>query len=454
MWKWLVGTFVVLAVLCGGGGYFIAATEKGRSVLAMVRPRPNYPEVRLDPVARGDLVRTVNAPGTIEPKTKVAISAQVSARITALPFREGESVRAGEVIVRLDSRDSAAALESAQARLKGEQAQLEGARAARVQAEAEARRARELFASKDLSQADLDRAEAEYLRAEAAVRAAEQAIEAARANIVRAERDLDNCTITSPIDGTITKLNNEVGELVLGTFNNQGPVIIEIADLSVMLMKARVDETNIAPVAIGQRAKIYINAHPGQVFEGRVERVGLKRLIDRDQTGYFEVEVLVDKPQGLTLRQGLNANTDIEVETLRDVIRIPTQAVVDRRVDELPTEVADANAALGQRKAFARVVYRVVDDAAPGDGRDPGGDAPRRYRTIATPVVIGSSDLTHTVVLQGLAEGSTIVTGPYKALVALKHDETVVDQSTVKKKEDRGKGESQRTARAGGGGPP
>lgn len=452
MWKWLIAVLVVLALACGTGGFFLMKSGGAKSLMQGFGGGEHFPEVRLEKVVRGDLTRTVNAPGSIEPKTKVSISAQVSARILALPFREGDSVKKGDVIVRLDSRDLAAALESAQAGLKGEQARLEGAKATLAQLESEVRRSRDLFKSNDVAQADLDRAEMEYLRAATSVRASEQSIEIARANIARAERDLDNCTITSPQDGTITKLNNEVGELVLGTFNNQGAVIMEIADLSVMILKARVDEVNISPVTAGQNARIFINAIPGKTYEGRVERVGLKRLVDRDQTGYFEVEILVNKPEGEILKQGLTANTDIEVETLRDVIKVPSQSVVDRRVDELPKEVADANLALGQRKAFARIIYKVTDleekpeattvkvaAAGEGAGASAAPAQPVKKKTRATPVVIGSSDLTHTVVLQGMSEGDLIVTGPYKSLVALKHDETVVDESTVVKKKDEKK---------------
>lgn len=443
MWKWLIAILVFLAICCGAGGYLVVGTEKGRSFLSHLRPAEKFTEVRIEKVIRGDLVRTVNAPGSIEPKTKVSISAQVSARILALPFREGEQVRKGDVIVRLDSRDLAAALESTQAGLKAEEARLEGSRAALAQAASELKRARDLFSTRDIAQSDLDRAELEFRRTDSQVHASEQAIAIARANIARAERDLDNTVITAPMDGTITKLNNELGELVLGTFNNQGSVIMEIANLAVMVLKARVDETNISPVAAQQNAKIYINALPGKTYEGRVDRVGLKRLVDRDQTGYFEVEILVNKPEGEILKQGLTANTDIEVETLRDVIKVPSQAVLDRRVDELPREVSDANAALGQRKAFARVVYRVNDD---GDApAAPAPDAPVRKKTAATPVVIGSSDLTHTVVVQGLSEGDVIITGPYKSLVALKHDQKVVDESTVKK-DDKKNGKAAETA--------
>src|SRR5262249_44904107 len=159
------------------------------------------------------------------------------------------------------------------------------------------------------------------LRAKSAVDASIHAVEMARANIIRARKDLEYCEIRAPFDGYVTKLNVEEGELVLvGTMNNAASVIMEIADLNTMLMKARVDEANIEPIKVNQAAKVYINAHRGRTFEGTVTRVALKKDLDQDRTGFYEVEILLKKPEGELLFSGLTANTDIEVETFYDVM--------------------------------------------------------------------------------------------------------------------------------------
>lgn len=412
MWKWLLGTLLLFALFCGGGGYFVAATETGQQLVSQLKPKTPTTEVRVETVSRGDLVRVVSAPGAVEPQTNVEISAQVSARIVALPFREGDQVKRGDVIVRLDSDDLVAALESSKAALRGEEARLEGSRAALAEAEAELGRVRELFDTKDVSKADLDAAEAAYLRALANVKAGEHAVEIAKAEIVRAEKNLEHAVITSPIDGVITRLDAEVGELVvIGTLNNPGSVIMEIADLSTMLVNARVDEANIAPVRAGQSAKVYINAYPDRVFTGRVQRLGLKQQVDTDGTGYFEAEILLDLEDGERLPAGLTANAEIEVQTLTDVVKVPSQAVLDRRIEDLPAPLIDAARAVAGSKAFARVVYVFADGKAQ-----------------ARPVEIGSSDLTHTVVLAGLQPGDRIITGPYRILVDLKHDMACTEQ--------------------------
>lgn len=420
MVKWIV--ILVLAVILvsiGTLGVVFATSPGAREALSKRFFPESRTAVRYAIVTKGDLVRTINAPGSIEPKTKVQISAQVVARIIDLPFREGDNVKKGDVVVRLDARDLAAAVESSQANLAGEQARLRGSEAQLVQASNELERSKKLFSSKDVARNTLDDAEANALRAQSAVDATKQSIAAARAGIVRAQKDLENTVISATFDGTIVKLNAEVGELVLvGTLNNAASVIMEIADLGTMLMKARVDEANIAPVRAGQGCRVYINAYRDRNFDASVERVGLKRLIDRDGTGYFEVEILVSKPKDIVLASGLTSNVDIRVETFPGVLKLPTQAIIDRRFDTLPQEVR-SSVLVDKSKAFTRVVF--IDEAG---------------KVRAKPVVSGASDLTDTVVLAGLNEGDKVIAGPFKALVDLNDGKLVVDEAIATKEKE------------------
>lgn len=419
MWKWILALFLVCVAICGGGGYVLAFTDAGKGVLAQLKPQDSKTEVRIEKVQRGKLVKVVSAPGSVEPKTKIQVSAQVSAKIIALPFREGDTVKKGDVVCRLDSDDYVAALESARASLRGEEARLAGLKADLALAEAEWGRTKELFDSKDMSKSDLDSATANLERAKANVQGSEHSIEVAQAAIDRAQKSLDYCTIHSTIDGVVTILNNEVGEQVLGTSFNAGTVIMEIADLSTMLVKAKVDEANIGPVKAGQIATININAYPDQTFPGVVELVGLKREVDKDGTGYFETQILVKQPEGVILKSGLTSNADIQVQTFDSVLKVPSQAVVDRRIDELPRDTTDNNPNVDRTKVFARVVYKFADGQAK-----------------STAVSIGASDVTHTVILSGLNEGDTIITGPFKVLVTLKDEQKVVDEETAKKERE------------------
>jgi HlyD family secretion protein len=428
MWKWFLVIFVVLALLCAGSGYFVWQNKEWRKQIESYLPGDKPSEVRIEKVGKGELSKTVSAPGQIEPRTVVKISAQVSARITALPFRENDAVKKGDVIVRLDARDLQAQLDVSKAALKGEEARLEGAQALVQRMELERDRVQRLVGSGDFSKSQLEAAENDYAQAASALRATEHSIERARAEVVRVEKDLENTVISSPLDGTITTLDAEEGELVVvGTLNSPGSVIMEIANLSDMILKARVDESNIVPVKNNQPAKVYINAYGEREFKGTVERVELQRKLDKDATGYFEVWIPIQLEKGETLRSGLTANTDIQVEMLRDVLVVPSQAVVDRKVDDLPKSITQDNPNIQKNNTFAHVVYRLED--VPGKTTSDG--KPVR-KTVATPVQIGTSDLTRTVVLAGLKEGEQIVTGPFKVLMNLRQDQEVVEEGDAK----------------------
>jgi len=412
---------------------------------------PEPEGVIVERVERRALTRLVSAPGEVEPRRDVQISAQVQARIEALPFEEGDLVDAGDVVVELDDEDLQAALESAQANLKIQEARLEQARVALdssgsvVQSErarvagveaqvresrSELERVRSLYESADVPLSELERAESAYDQAEAslgqaraAVEQAEQGIRRAQAELLAAEgsvesarqtirqrrKDLDNATIRAPISGVITAVHAEVGELVvIGTLNNAASVILEIADLGEMLLMARVDEANVALVDGDQRALVYVNAYPDDPFQGVVERVGLTKLRWTDGTEYFETEVRIELDDRRRLRAGLSATCDIEVETVEDALRVPSQAVLSRRIDELPAEVRDASVILDLSKTFANVVYTVRDG-----------------RAAVVPVRVGISDLSHTVIEAGLDEGQRIVTGPFRVLRELADEDPV-----------------------------
>lgn len=404
--KWTVGTVVVLGVVGGVGAMLLAPKIKAQMELA--RGGGAGVEVRAEPISTGSLVRTVTAPGFLEPVTKVSISARISAQITDLPFEEGDPVNKDDVVVRLDNADLLAQLASSEASLLAEQARLDGARATFINAVAEWERQQQLYSTNDVAKSALEQAEAEKLRAESNLRATEAAIEMAKAGIQRIHEDLRYAEITSPITGVVTQLNAEAGEIVItGTMNNAGTVIMEIADLSEMIVKVECDETDVADVRVGQKARIFLTAYPDENFEGTVRHIALKSTKARNNSDVFIVEVLV-KTDGRTLFSGLNASVDIEVETLEGVMLAPSQAVFDKRIDELPEDIVRDNPAVDMQKTFARIVYEVRDGKAH-----------------AVPVKTGPSDLRTTSLIAGVDSGAKIITGPYKALSALKHGDAV-----------------------------
>lgn len=407
--------------------------------------------VRIEPTARGDLVEIVNAPGVVFPQMEVAIAARVPARIAELPFKEGDRVTRGDptanppvppsLLVKLDSKDLEAQLRAVEARAASQAAQIEMAksqlesnksdvaalRAEIVDAERELNRQKSLLESKDVSQQAVDQAQTKVdllkarfdsavhsvAAAQSTLRSMEHQLEAAKAEIVKASDNLGYTTIVSPIDGVVTHLNRRVGELVvIGTMNNPGTVIMDLADFSQMLVKARVDETSIAGVEKGQKATVHAQAYDDEDFEGVVNSVALAHTEERDGAKYFKVEILL-KNNGKQVLSGLTADVNIETKRHENVLKIPSQAVLGRKVDDLPAQVRDAPQ-VDKERALAPVVFRVVDGKA-----------------IITPVQVGPSDVTHTVIASGLSDGDQIITGPYKVFEKMAHDQKVKDEKTA-----------------------
>ncbi|MGD9692832.1 MAG: efflux RND transporter periplasmic adaptor subunit [Phycisphaerales bacterium] len=415
--KWVLGIGVVVALVGGGAGLMLWPAVKKQMEKSREGARGEM--VRLAAIESGELVRTVSAPAYLEATRRVQISARFSAQIMELPFEEGMQVRADDVVVRLDDRDLRAQLESAEASQKAEEARLEGARASYVNAVAEWERQSALHKTNDVSKQALDMAETEKNRSEAALRAAEASVAIAKANISRVLQELRYTEIRSPIDGVVTTLNAKVGEVVVtGTMNNPGTVILEVADLSEMIVKCEVDESDIAEIRAGQKIRVALNAYADDEFEARVTKIALQRTKARDLSECFLVEGLMDL-EGKTLLSGLTGSVDVEVETVKGVLLAPSQAVLDVRVDELPREVVDASAAIDKNKTFARVVYRLEDGEAK-----------------ATPVRIGPSDLRTTALVAGIDAGTRVIVGPYKALQSIKHGQKVRDEEAEKKAEE------------------
>jgi HlyD family secretion protein len=413
----------------------------------------NATPVRLENPVRGELVEYVTCPGVIEPKKKVMISAKVSARIIELPFDEGDRVTKGDadanppippsVLVRLDATELETGLKIAQARRDAQTKQIEvekmaiksledsirSTEASLKMAELDFKRMEGLLQTYDVSQSDYDRAKTAYDEIAARydsdkhklesskinIEVMQHNLEAAEAEILRAKEALTYTTITSPIDGVITRLNAEVGEVVVfGTMNNPGTVIMEVADMSKMLVAAEVDEVEINKVNVAQKTKIRIPAFPDRTFTGVVDTVAIKSSISRVGSSYYKAEILIDS-NGVDICSGLTADVDIEVKKHTDILKVPTQAILGRKVDELPTDVRE-NKLVDKSKPYATVVYRYNDGKA-----------------IVTPVKMGPSDVTDTVVLEGIDANDVIVTGPYKVLEGLQHDQNIKDENEEKK---------------------
>ena len=443
--KWIIITVVaVLALLVIGG---LRAKSQ--------RSRAKEEVVRIEEVKRGDLTERVSATGEIEPKEIVQISTRVSARIIEMPYDEGNIVTCGDpnanppipasVLVKLDAKDlesqlrlTEASRNAQEAQTEVEKARIESSKSNLValaatleQAQNDLERKKGLFESRDISKADfdlikykVDELKGQYESAKFNLEASDKNLkvlkynlEAAEAHIEEAKEMIGYTTITSPINGFITRVNNKVGEVVTGAINYPGTVIMEVSDRSKMLVVAQVDEADIGALEVGQKAVVNIQAFPNVKFTGVVDEIAMKHRFSSNQTRYYRTEILLDNDANVSkLYTGLTADVDIETRKHPGVITVPSQAVLAREVDSLPLDIRDKSAELDKNKKFATVVYRFIDGKA-----------------VATPVRAGQSDLTHTIVSAGLKEGDKVVVGPYKILDNLKHDQKLKDEREVEK---------------------
>lgn len=400
--------------------------------------------VRLETVGLGELVEIVVAPGEIEPRKKVDISAKVAARIVELPFEEGDQVKKGDILIQLDAQNLESRLRSAQANYDAQKASLEvdkvrieelkatlqSSLATLEQAQTVFARQKQLLETKDISQATFDQYEStleeregQYLAANKRLKATElelvvmnHNLKASLERIEQAREELSYTTIASPMDGIVTRINAEVGEMVMtGTMNNPGTIILQVADLSQMLLVAQVDESDIGKLAVGQKANIRVQAYWGHDFQGTVDTIALTHDSRPNRPKFYKTEILIANDGRHQLFSGLTADVDIEAVRHENILKIPTQAVVARKAEDLPLEIRDDNPNVDMAKMDALVVYRFVDGKA-----------------VVTPVDIGESDLTHIIISAGLDEGDQIVVGPYKVLDTLRHDQKIVDEKAEK----------------------
>jgi HlyD family secretion protein len=370
--------------------------------------------VQAEKVEKGDITSIVTANGKLVPRTDVKISAYVPARIEQLPVKEGDLVKKGQLLVQLDATEYKAAENQAEAQLKSAEANLEQARLTY-------KRQKELFEKKLTSQEQHDLVMTELKQAEAQNQQAE-------ANLAQVKYALSKTTITSPMNGMVTSLNAEVGEIVMiGTMNNPGTVIMTISDMSEIETEVEVDETDIADVELDQEAKIKIDAFPDTTFRGKVSEIGHTALISgmgtQDQVTNFLVKVvLLDSVPNL--RPGMSASVDVTTKHRDDVLNVPIQAVVMReeKIDSLKLKKEKAEGAMASEDSTsAKEEGKKKKEKKEIEGIFIIDKGRAKFVKVET----GIADQQNIEIVSGIAENDMIVTGSYKILRTLKDGDKV-----------------------------
>jgi HlyD family secretion protein len=363
-------------------------------------------EVQTATVNLETIVQTVNATGRIQPKTQVRISADVSAKITALHVEEGDWVEAGTLLVELDRERYQAAVESAEANVRSAQANAKLVQQNMLMAEKDYDRARDVVARKLESQAVLDSNNAAYQVEIARYESALDQVEQARASLKQAADSLSKTMIYAPMSGTISDLNKEAGEIAIGS-QFQEDVILIVADLTEMEAQVNVDENDIVNVQLGQTAEIEVDALFGETLTGTVYEISNSANTGAagttNQKTEFEVKIAITSETS-RLRPGMTASADVSTMTKEDVIGVPIESVAVRTIDQLTLEgeeVADAEKRFtADADGFVEIVFCVEDDG----------------RVVARQVETGIQSNDMIEVISGIEADEVVVTGSYRAI--------------------------------------
>lgn len=431
--------FSILVLLVAGVGGVLSFKKKEEVI-----------EVTTEEAERRTVTSVVSATGRIFPEVEVKISSEVAGEIIEMPVVEGQLVKKGDLLVKVDPDRYETQVSQRRVSINSAKARSLEAKAQRLQSEQDLRRVEELFLKGFAS-------EKEKEDAMTLVEIRKTQEQAALLEIERSESLLDESlellskTVTfAPMNGTISKLDSELGERVVGTGQFAGTEIMRVADLTNIEVRIEVSETDIVHVKINDKATVEVDAIADKKFEGHVTEISSSAANVRqnnDQLTTFEVRIKLEEP-GTKLRPGMTATADIETETVEDAISVPMQSVTVRKKDEIKkafdpnakdedeeeTEDASeeeeyaANLNKDEKDAkedLQRIVFVVKDGKA-------------TMREVET----GITDNSYIVIKEGVAVGEKVVSGSYRAITRqLKHDMAV----TVKKPGDKKESEEEKS---------
>ncbi len=394
-------------------------------------------EVQTEKVKRGNVIKTVTASGKIQPVTDVKISSNVSARIMKLTVKEGDRVKKGQLLVSLDRTNYEAAVNQAKAEVLRAKAQSMTAKANHQKAMQDYDRIKGLYEKQLASLSEFQAAEASLSTAQSSVESAQSQVLAAEAGLDQTKDNLYKTEIYSPIDGTVSKLNKEVGEIALGSAFSQD-IIMTIANLSNMEARVNVDENDVVSVSIGDSAKIEVDALPNDKLRGFVTEIAnsanVKLAGTQEEKTEFEVKIALDGTV-TALRPGMSTTSDITTDVRTAVLQVPIQCVTVREPEKL------------RRKAGIEKDAAIADDSskefvANRDGVVEIVFVIENGTAIAKPVKTGIQSESHIEIIEGLNENDEVVTGNYRAISKLlENGSPVTVNNTIKTKRDQRKEE-------------
>jgi HlyD family secretion protein len=385
--------------------------------------------VTTDKVTRRDLIELIPANGKIQPVVQVVISPEVAGEIVALPVREGDHVKKGDLLVQIKSDTYRASRNSAESNFKSAQAGQTLARAEMERAEAEFKRNEELFKNRLVSDSVMLDFKTAYhvakLRYTNSIHSAAQA----GFSVEKAVEDLSKTTIVSPIDGTVTRLQSQLGERVLGTSFNKGTEIMTISDLNQMEARVDIGEVDVVLIKPGQKARLEVDAFRDKKFTGIVTEIANSSKGSSAASAFggsssssqeatkFEVRIRINENEAF--RPGMSVSTEVESRFVTNALTVPYAAVATR----LPKMDLGKNSGTNASSSVIKTNSTATTNAEATDERSK--DLPKQTEVVflvdgdkvkMMPVKIGITDGDHWEITEGLSEGQEFVSGSYKAV--------------------------------------
>ena len=373
--------------------------------------------VETQKVTAATLTQKVSATGKIQPELEIKLSSEVSGEIIELPIKEGQMVKKGDLLVRINPDIYQSGLNRVLASLETVRASQQQSEASYKEAEENYKRNKLLFDKGVISKAEWDKIVSAYEMAKAARESARYNVQSAMASVSEAQDNLKKTQIYSPSDGTISKLSVELGERVVGTIQMTGTEIMRVANLGSMEVEVDVNENDIVKVNNGAEVNVEVDAYPKRAFKGTVTNIAntANATSSADQVTNFKVKIHIeessytdlvkDKKEGYSpFRPGMTATVDILTQTKKDIVVVPISAIIVKKKSEIDEKTPKEEADKRQEAVF---VYK---------------DGKAELRAVTT----GIQDNVNIEILSGVAKDEEIITGPYNVISkTLKNNEKV-----------------------------
>jgi len=422
---WILVIFVVVALIGG-----VIAKKKG------LIGKPEETKVATEKVTKRTIVEVVSANGKIAPEVEVKLSPDVSGEVIELYVKEGELIKAGQLLAKINPEiylsnydRTIAALNTSQANLANAKARLAQVKSQFINAKSSYDRNEKLHAQKTISDAEYETSRANYEVAVAEVEAAEESVKASAFNVKSAEagvkeskENLSKTSIYAPVGGTVSKLNIEKGERVAGASQfGSGTEILRIANLQTMEVNVSVNENDIVRVTLNDTALVEVDAYQNRKFKGIVTEISTSANtvgVSADQVTNFEVKIRIlpdsykdliaaDKPNDSPFRPGMSATVDIRTESVANVLTLPIQAVTTRADTTKAAPKVEETDQPGQDNSNTKKKIEVAQEYV--FLYDNGVAKMLKVKT-------GIQDNTYIEIKEGLKEGQEIITAPYRAV--------------------------------------